>query len=332
MNKFKLIAEFCQNHNGDFDVLRRMVHEAAEGGATHGKIQTIFADDLSFRPEFEDGVIREDGTLFTINRPYNLEYGRLKELELTYEQHRRFVDECRMAGLEPLTTAFNITSIPHIAELGWNSVKVASYDCGSLPLIEALAKRFSEVFISTGASEDREIEAAAALLIRSSRDFTMLHCVTIYPTPLPLMNLLRMQWLRRLSPSVGLSDHSLVVRDGIKSAIAAIYLGADVIERHFTVLPADSTRDGKVSITKQHLREIFAFAQMDEVAREAYVRMHVPELDAMMGSEGRFLSAEELRNRAYYRGRFCNKLEGRQIFNWEEEARQIPVEEALGNG
>lgn len=332
MNGFKLIAEFCQNHNGDFDILRRMVDEAAEGGATHGKIQTIFADDLSFRPEFEVGVTSEDGTVLAMRRPYQSEYDRLKSLELTYEEHRRFVDLCREARIEPLTTAFNLTTIPHIAELGWESVKVASYDCGSLPLLEALTTRFSEIIISTGASKDREIESAAALLTRSGRDFTMLHCVTIYPTPLPMMNLRRLQWLGRLSPSVGLSDHSLVARDQVKSAIAAIYLGADAIERHFTVLPANSTRDGKVSITQEHLREIIAFAQMDQVLREAYVRTHVPDLEAMMGSESRSLNAEEMLNRAYYRGRFCNMVEGRQIFNWEEEARQIPVEEALENG
>ena len=91
----KIIAEFCQNHNGDFDTLRRMIDAAVEGGATHGKIQTIFADDLSYRPEFEEGLIDADGNVSVIKRPYKTEYDRLKNLELTVSQHADFVDICR---------------------------------------------------------------------------------------------------------------------------------------------------------------------------------------------------------------------------------------------
>jgi N,N'-diacetyllegionaminate synthase len=318
----RLIAEFCQNHNGDFDILRRMIDEAAQGGATHAKMQTIFADDLSFRPEFENGATDADGRIRVIKRPYQPEYQRLKSLELSYQQHRAFVEECRGAGIEPLTTAFTLTCIPHIRDLGWRAVKVASYDCGSPPLLEALAAEFDEIIVSTGASYDDEVEAAAALLRRSGRRFTMLHCVTIYPTPLAEMNLARIAWLRRLSPSVGLSDHSLVSRDGIKSALAAIHLGADTVERHFTVLPEDKTRDGKVSIRKEHLAEMRRFAGLGHDEQRAYLKRAVPEFAAMIGNERRPLGHDELLNRAYYRGRFCNKIDGRQVFNWEDAARR----------
>jgi N,N'-diacetyllegionaminate synthase len=319
----KIIAEFCQNHNGRYDILSRMIEEAAEGGATHAKIQTIFADDLTFRPEFEEGRTGPDGHVKVIKRPYRPEYERLKKLELTYEQHRRFVEECRAAGMEPLTTAFNLTCIPEIRDLGWRSVKVASYDCGSTPLIEALADNFGELVVSTGASYDEEIETTAALLRNRGVKFTLLHCVTIYPTPLDAMHLNRIEYLRGLSCSTGLSDHSLVSRDGIKADLVAIHLGADTIERHFTVLPEDQTRDGRVSITKAHLREMANFAAMDHAAQEAYLAEHVPEREVMMGRQKRSLSDAELLNRAYYRGRFCNKIGERQIFNWEADARKL---------
>jgi N,N'-diacetyllegionaminate synthase len=319
----KIIAEFCQNHNGSYDILSRMVAEAAEGGATHAKIQTIFAGDLSYRPEFEEGQTALDGRVVVIKRPYRSEYDRLKKLELTYEQHRHFVEDCRAAGIEPLTTAFNLTCIPEIRDLGWRSIKVASYDCGSIPLIEALADNFEEVIVSTGASYDEEIEATAALLKRRGANFTLLHCVTIYPTPLDAMHLNRLAYLRGLAPSIGLSDHSLVARDGVKADLVAIHLGADTIERHFTVLPEDQTRDGKVSITATHLREMSDFAAMDHAAQESYLAEHVPECRVMMGNQKRPLSDVELLNRAYYRGRFCNKRGGRQIYNWEVEARQL---------
>lgn len=319
----KIIAEFCQNHNGSYGTLSRMIAEAAEGGATHAKIQTIFASDLNYRQEFEEGQIASDGRVKVIKRPYQAEYERLKKLELTYEQHRRFVEDCRSAGLEPLTTAFNLTCIPEIRDLGWKSIKVASYDCGSVPLIEALAENFEELIISTGASYDEEIETTAALLKSRGASFTLLHCVTIYPTPMDAMHLNRLAFLRSLTPSVGLSDHALASRDGVKADLVAIHLGADTIERHFTVLPEDQTRDGKVSITKVHLREMADFAAMDHAAQQAYLAEHVPEREIMLGQKNRPLGEEELLNRAYYRGRFCNKSGDHQIYNWEAEARQL---------
>lgn len=322
----KIIAEFCQNHNGSYETLSRMIAEAAEGGATHAKIQTIFADDLAFRPEFEEGLTDANGQVKVIKRPYQTEYERLKKLELTYEQHRRFVEDCRAAGVEPLTTAFNLTCIPEIRDLGWRSIKVASYDCGSIPLIEALTDNFEELIISTGASYDEEIEATAALLKCRGVKFTLLHCVTIYPTPLDAMHLSRLAYLRSLAASVGLSDHSLVASDGVKADLVAIHLGADTIERHFTVLPENQTRDGKVSITKVHLREMSDFASMDHAAQEAYLAEHVPERGVLMGQQKRSLSDAELLNRAYYRGRFCNKYGGRQVYNWEAEARQLSIQ------
>ena len=321
----KLIAEFCQNHNGSYDILRRMISEAADGGATHAKIQTIFADDLSYRPEFEEGQTSEDGTVLVIKRPYQAEYERLKQLELSYEQQRRFVQDCRNSGLEPLTTAFNLTCIPEIRELGWRSIKVASYDCGSIPLIKSLAVNFDELIISTGASYDEEIESAADTLTKLNANFTFLHCVTIYPTPLDAMHLNRLAYLRKLTPSVGLSNHSLTARDGVKADLVAIYLGADAIERHFTVLPESDTRDGKVSITKEHLRQISDFAAMEHNEQQSYLAAHVQELSMIMGQHKRPLSDSELLNRAYYRGRFCNKVNNCQIYNWQSEALSLIV-------
>jgi sialic acid synthase SpsE len=263
-----------------------------------------------------------DGETLVIKRPYEPEYERLKGLELTVTQHDLFVQECKRAGLVPLTTAFNLTCIPEIRKLGWRSVKVASYDCGSLPLITALADSFEELIVSTGATFDEEIEVTAKFLNERKIRHTLLHCVTIYPTPLKAMHLNRLQYLRGLTSSVGLSNHSLTAQDGVKADMVALYLGADVIERHFTVLPPDQTRDGKVSITKDHLRQIVDFAAMDSDAQRDYITRNIPEYEEMLGQRTRLLSHAELLNRAYYRGRFCNRIEGRQIFNWEQDVRR----------
>ena len=86
----KLIAECCQNHNGDFDILKRMIDSAAENGVTHIKIQSIFAEKLSFRPQFENGLISQDGKILCIKRPFNLEFERLRKLDLSWEMHLKF--------------------------------------------------------------------------------------------------------------------------------------------------------------------------------------------------------------------------------------------------
>lgn len=319
----KLIAEFCQNHNGDMSILKDMVWSASEAGATHGKIQTIFADDLSFREGFEQGEIDAQGNTLVIKRPYQTEYERLKGLELEYRQHEEFINECKKANLIPLTTAFNLTSIKHLKDMGWNNVKVASYDCASLPLIEVLSDTFDELIISTGATYDDEIEKAAAFLNEKEKAFSFLHCVTIYPTPLNEMHLNRMNYLRRFTDSVGLSEHSRVSEAGVKACLVAIHLGAEIVERHFTILAETETRDGPVSINASHIQEIVAFNNMNPTEQKQYIDENIPEYADMLGNETRELSDAELLNRAYYRGRFCNKDGEQQIYNWQEEARSI---------
>ena len=317
-----IIAEFCQNHNGDFSLLEDMVGQAREAGATHGKIQTIFADMVSARPEFEEGRT-VDGVVRVMRRPYRAERERLKGLELTFEQHVRFIEICNRAGLRPLTTCFSRDSIDFIANAGFREVKVASYDCGSPPLLEELASRFDALVVSTGASTDQEIEVAAQCL-QDKCEFTLLHCVTMYPTPLEQMHLLRMQWLKQFTPRIGLSDHSLVAKDGVLAGLAAIYLGAQAIERHFTILQADQSKDGPVSIRPGQVKQLATFAALPPNEQLAELRRLDPTWTRMLGSSSRELSQAELVNRAYFRGRFCSwDADGvTPIFNWER-SKQI---------
>jgi sialic acid synthase SpsE len=177
-------------------------------------------------------------------------------------------------------------------------------------------RHFSHLFISTGATSDDEIEGAATVLARHS--FTFLHCVTIYPTPLKDMNLVRLRYLSRFTPSVGFSDHSLVAVNGLKASMVALLLGANVVERHFTILPPDATRDGPVSINPAQLKQLVDFARLpvDEIG--SYVRKQIPEHEIMLGQERRELTHQELLNRDYYRGRFASHVGERDVSNWED--------------
>lgn len=311
----RVIAELCQNHKGDRQILRDMIWEAAGAGADYAKIQSIRADELTFRERFEAGHV-EGEVVKTITRSYQAEYARLKPMDLDEDAHAWFIEECTRAGIKPLTTVFTRSAIGMVAKLPWKEVKVASYDCASYPMLRELKANFDHLYVSTGATYDAEIEQAARML--EGRRFTFLHCMTIYPTPLSELHLSRMNYLRQFTPSVGFSDHSLVARDGIKASVTALALGADVIERHFTILSPDATKDGPVSVSPKLLRELVTFARtkVEEVRR--YVKREIPEADQMMGREHRELSHAELLNRDYYRGRFASRAGEGYVYNWED--------------
>ena len=190
-------------------------------------------------------------------------------------------------------------------------------------MIKKLSKYFNEIFISTGATYDDEIASTGDYLNSINKEFTFLHCVTIYPTPLNLMNLTRMDFIKKWTNQYGLSDHSLTSADGVKAAIAAVYLGANVIERHFTILAENETRDGPVSIRKNHITEILDFSKLSKSEQKYYIEENIPEYQSMLGQMLRKLSKEEELNRNYYRGRFCNKIKGKTYFNWEEEVLSV---------
>ena len=297
----EFIAEFCQNHNGDFNILTDMVYSAKDNGATYAKVQHIYSDMLSFREKFEPGMTNSS-TKKTLIRPYKNEYERLKKLELSIREQSDFINLCNKVSIKPLTTIFSTNSLSEILELGYKDIKIASYDCGSENLINSVIDNFDKIIISTGATYDDEIEKTSLQLKKSN--FTFLHCVTLYPTPLQEYHLNRMNYLRKFTSSVGWSDHSLVEKDGIKGTLASIFYGADVVERHFTILPSEQTKDGPVSIKPEHLNEIVEFAKLDKEEQEKHLNDIFPEYSICLGLQQRKLTQNELANRDYYKGRF----------------------------
>lgn len=317
----QLIAELCQNHCGDRMLLGEMIAAAAESGADIVKSQIIFSEDLTHRTRFDEGEVHSDGTRTAIKRPYQSEYDRLKTLDLTEDDHRFFIAECLRHHVLPMTTVFSRRRIPFAASLAWPKriVKVASYDCASLPMLRELAEHFDHLYISTGATHDHEILRTADTLAKAGKSFSFLHCVTSYPNTMDMCNLRRMLWLKRCTPSVGWSDHTLVERDGLKASKAAIALGAEVIERHFTILEKDQTKDGPVSITPKMLHELANFTKLDTTTQLKEAKSDVGNWEEILGTETRPLSPKELLNRDYYRGRFASRVHGTWINNWEEE-------------
>lgn len=247
----KIIAEMCQNHNGDMDLLETMVKDAAKNGADICKIQTIEAKHLIYWKEFEDF------------RPYEKEYERLKSLELSVDDEKRFVEICRENKVEPMTTIFEHRGHEKFNSIGYNIMKVSGYSVKKvIPRIQDF--KFEHLYVSTSSLDYNDIEQ----LIRDLksklpyRNYTLLNCTCVYPTPLEKLNLQNIEFYKKHFgiKNVGLSDHTNPHEDNLLSSKLAIYQGIDVLERHFTILGKDETRDGKVSITPDMLSELKRFS------------------------------------------------------------------------
>ena len=315
----KFIAELCQNHNGNSELVFQMLDEAVQAGATHVKLQHIYVENLTFRNEFENGG--EDlvsGAQF-ISRPCRQEYNRLKNLELSLSICEKFIELCNKNNVIPMTTCFCTQHSNILRELGFNEIKVASYDCASPYLLKSLKEQdFQHIYVSTGATFDSEIERCVEIL---KDNFTLLHCVTRYPTPLNRLNLRRLDWLSRFSKEVGYSDHSETSSAKLFPIMAAIYEGAKVIEGHFTVLASNETKDGPVSINRKDIESIMSFASLDKNDQKLVLNDFPVDYEMALGSSSFRMSSEEYQNRLYYRGRFASIAEEngikRHVYNWE---------------
>ena len=310
-----IIAECCQNHNGNIDILKKQIHAAVENGADYVKLQAIRSSELTHRERFDEGEIDKAGIIRSIKRPFKQEYERLKQLDLTQEQEFWFTEECKRAGIASMATVFSTNSAKELKDMGFEAIKIASYDCASYPLLREIKKYWSNIFVSTGATYDYEIHEAAEVLKGSNYHF--LHCTTIYPTPLDDLNLRRMDYLRRYTPNIGYSDHTKVEETQLIASKIELALGASCIERHFTILNRDQTKDGPVSINSAELKELTIFAQLSRSEMIHQINEEYPEWEKTLGKSTRDLSHEELLNRDYYRGRFASLINGKHHYNWE---------------
>ena len=308
----KIIAELCQNHNGDFNILKKMVKSASNAGATHIKIQHINPEILNYRPRHEEGLII-NGQKISIKRPFSSEYKRLSRLTLDDNQIRQFISICEKEGVKPLTTCFARGDVKKIKNLGFSEIKVASYDCSSYQLVRELITHFSHLYISTGATYDEEVSYLASILNKTANTFSFLQCTTIYPTPINLLNLTRMKFLESLlkdKNEIGFSDHSSSLKQPNLASMLAIYHGAKIIERHFSILPKEDTKDGPVSINEKNLSELVDFSLLNK--KEQLKKLNSlgfnPDDYYELSYKNKGLSKEELLNRDYYKGRFATVI------------------------
>ncbi|KPK27755.1 MAG: pseudaminic acid synthase [Desulfobacterales bacterium SG8_35_2] len=248
--KTYIIAEAGVNHNGNLQVARKMVEVAAEAKADAVKFQTFKAENLALpsapKVDYQASSTPDDESQFAM----------LQKLELSLENHLELLECCRRNRIDFLSTPFDLDSVDLLIELGLHTLKISSGDITDLPLLRKIGRLKKKVILSTGMSTLDEIADALNILQEAGtplQNITVLHCNTEYPTPAEDVNLLSIRAIEEhFNVRVGYSDHTL----GIEIPIAAVSLGAEVIEKHFTLDKNLPGPDHKASLEPAELKDM----------------------------------------------------------------------------
>lgn len=244
-----IIAEAGVNHNGSIQIAKKLVDAAVEAGVDIIKFQTFKADKLvskdAKKAEYQKRNIG-DGN--------DSQYDMLKKLELSHEDHQTLLAYCKEKGIRFWSTAFDFDSIDYLHSLGLNLWKIPSGEITNYPFIRKIAKYRENIIMSTGMCVEEDIHKAINVLNEfgvGKDQITVLHCNTQYPTPFEDVNLKTMLTIKKdFDVNVGYSDHTR----GIEVPIAAVALGASVIEKHFTLDRNLPGPDHKASLEPAELK------------------------------------------------------------------------------
>lgn len=266
-----IIAEAGVNHNGDLERAKEMARAAKEAGADIVKYQTAVPELVVSRFAEKAEYQKEQ----TGAGESQLEMTR--RIHFGFESHRELKEYCDEIGIEYLSTPFDLASIDFLASLDLPIYKIPSGEITNLPYLEKIAALKKPVILSTGMSTLPEIEDAISVLEDGGvEDITLLHCNTEYPTPFQDVNLLAMQELKeQFGCRVGYSDHTL----GWEADVAAVALGAQVIEKHFTLDKTLEGPDHKASLEPNELAAMIRAVRNTETALGSGHK-HVTESEA----------------------------------------------------
>lgn len=243
-----VIAELSANHNGSLDTALKIIEEAKRCGADAIKLQTYSADTITLNSQNEEFMIR--GGLWDGQSLYEL----YQKAQMPWEWHKPLFDHARALDITIFSSPFDRTAVDLLEDLNAPAYKIASFEAVDLPLIKYVAATGKPMIISTGMADKEEIgEAIQAAYDGGCKELVVLHCVSGYPAPAEDYNLLTMVDMAKLfNVPVGLSDHTL----DNTTAIAAITLGACVIEKHFTLDRSGGGPDDSFSLEPKELQQL----------------------------------------------------------------------------
>jgi N,N'-diacetyllegionaminate synthase len=247
-----IVAEAGVNHNGDLGLAKKLIDVASDCGADFVKFQSFTAENLVTK-KASKAKYQVQGSLLE-----ETQFEMLKKLELTKEDHRYLANYANEKKIGFLSTAFDIENAKMLIELGQNMFKIPSGEITNLPFLRFIGALAKKVILSTGMSTLTDVKTALDVLLSSGtprENISVLHCTSAYPAPYQDVNILAMRTMQReLGVEVGYSDHTL----GIEVSIAAVALGATIIEKHFTLDKTLEGPDHGASLEPSELRALIS--------------------------------------------------------------------------
>ena len=255
-----IIAEAGVNHNGDINLAKELINIASDANADYIKFQTFKAENLASK-DAEKSEYQKSNT-----KNNDTQYNMLKSLELSKTDHIELINYCQSKDIKFLSSAFDLDSLDFLLSLECELIKIPSGEINNYYYLEKISSQEIPVILSTGMSTINEIEAAIKILTSnklSINDITILHCNTEYPTPMIDVNLKAMLKIKEhFNVDIGYSDHTL----GIEVPIAAVALGAKVIEKHFTIDRSLEGPDHACSLEPLELKNMVNAVRNIEIA------------------------------------------------------------------
>lgn len=247
-----IIAEAGVNHNGDLNIAKELIEVAASSGADYIKFQTFQATELAAKSALKAEYQTEN------TKSSETQIEMLKKLELTSDDHLQLIKTCKKNNIKFLSTPFDFQSIELLKQLTISLWKIPSGEITNLPFLKKIGSFGEPIILSSGMSNLGEIEAAINVLEKSGTSrsiITILHCTSEYPAPMSEVNLNAMKTIQNaFGVNVGYSDHTV----GIEISLAAVALGASIIEKHLTLDRRMSGPDHKASIEPNELNAMVA--------------------------------------------------------------------------
>ena len=260
MSKIFIIAEAGVNHNGSVELAKKLIDVAAEAGVDAVKFQTFKTENLVSKNTQKADYQKE-----TTDKEES-QFDMIKKLELDIDTHHELIAYCKKKNIMFLSTPFDHDSIDMLDELGLEIFKIPSGEITNLPYLRHIGSLNKKVILSTGMTDMGEIEDALDVLIEAGtkkNNITVLHANTMYPTPMEDVNLKAMVTIgNTFDIPFGYSDHTL----GIEVDIAAVALGASVIEKHFTLDKTMEGPDHKASLEPYELKQMVKSIRNIELA------------------------------------------------------------------